>query len=47
MVSAIKKDGVALYKLARKGIEIERETRLFIFTDSISPILKPLHGRSD
>ena len=27
MVSAIKKDGVALYKLARKGIEIERETR--------------------
>ena len=26
MVSAIK-DGVALYKLARKGIEIERETR--------------------
>ncbi|HBO87666.1 MAG TPA: pseudouridine synthase, partial [Verrucomicrobia bacterium] len=27
MVSAIKKDGVALYKLARKGIEIERKTR--------------------
>ena len=27
MVSAIKKDGVSLYKLARKGIEIERETR--------------------
>ena len=28
MVSAIKKDGVALYKLARKGQEIEREARL-------------------
>ena len=28
MVSAIKKDGQALYKLARKGQEIEREPRL-------------------
>ncbi len=28
MVSAIKKGGVPLYKLARKGIEIEREPRL-------------------
>src|SRR5215813_2115273 len=28
MVSAVKKDGVPLYKLARKGIEIEREPRL-------------------
>ncbi|MBI3416792.1 MAG: tRNA pseudouridine(55) synthase TruB [Verrucomicrobia bacterium] len=28
MVSAVKKDGVALYKLARKGIEVEREARL-------------------
>jgi tRNA pseudouridine55 synthase len=28
MVSAIKKDGVALYKLARQGIEIERKPRL-------------------
>ena len=28
MVSAIKKDGVPLYKLARKGIEVEREARL-------------------
>ncbi len=28
MVSAIKKDGVPLYKLARKGIEIQREPRL-------------------
>ena len=27
MVSAIKKDGVALYKMARKGQEIEREPR--------------------
>jgi tRNA pseudouridine55 synthase len=28
MVSAIKKHGVPLYKLARKGIEVEREPRL-------------------
>ena len=28
MVSAIKKNGVPLYKLARKGVEIEREPRL-------------------
>ncbi len=28
MVSAVKKDGVPLYKLARKGIEVEREPRL-------------------
>ncbi len=28
MVSAVKKDGVPLYKLARKGIEIARESRL-------------------
>lgn len=28
MVSAIKKDGVPLYKLARKGIEVKREPRL-------------------
>ena len=28
MVSAIKKDGVPLYKLARKGVEIERPPRL-------------------
>ena len=38
MVSAIKKNGVPLYKLARKGIEVEREPRLvhiynFRFTD--------------
>jgi len=28
MVSAIKKDGVPLYKLARKGKEVERDARL-------------------
>jgi len=27
MVSAVKKDGVPLYKLARKGIEVERKER--------------------
>jgi tRNA pseudouridine55 synthase len=37
MVSAVKKDGVPLYKLARKGIEVPREPRLvhiykFLFT---------------
>ncbi len=43
MVSAIKKQGVPLYKLARKGIEIEREPRLvhiyhFRFTDYREPL---------
>ena len=43
MVSAIKKNGVPLYKLARKGIEVEREPRLihiynFRFTDYREPI---------
>ena len=43
MVSAIKKNGVPLYKLARKGIEIEREPRLvhiynFRFTDYTEPV---------
>jgi tRNA pseudouridine55 synthase len=28
MVSAVKKNGVPLYKLARKGVEVEREPRL-------------------
>jgi len=28
MVSAVKKDGVPLYKLARKGVEVERKPRL-------------------
>ncbi len=43
MVSAIKKDGVPLYKLARKGIEVERKPRLihiynFRFTDYREPL---------
>jgi tRNA pseudouridine55 synthase len=43
MVSAIKKNGVPLYKLARKGIEIEREPRLihiynFRFTGYTEPL---------
>jgi tRNA pseudouridine55 synthase len=43
MVSAIKKAGVPLYKLARKGIEVEREPRLihiynFRFTDYAEPV---------
>jgi len=43
MVSAIKKNGVPLYKLARKGIEVEREPRLvhiynFRFTDYAKPL---------
>jgi tRNA pseudouridine55 synthase len=43
MVSAVKKDGVPLYKLARKGIEVERTPRLihiynFRFTSYIEPL---------
>ena len=43
MVSAIKKDGVPLYKLARKGVEVERPARLvhiynFRFTEYHEPI---------
>jgi tRNA pseudouridine55 synthase len=43
MVSAIKKNGVPLYKLARKGIEVEREPRLvhvynFRFTAYTEPV---------
>ena len=46
MVSAIKKDGVPLYKLARKGIEVEREPRLihiynFRFTN-YEPAARPV-----
>ena len=42
MVSAIKKDGVALYKLARQGIEIEREKRLVtVFHHQIKGINLP------
>lgn len=42
MVSAIKKNGVPLYKLARKGVEVEREARLvhiynFRFTSYTEP----------
>ncbi len=43
MVSAIKKAGVPLYKLARKGVEVEREPRLihiynFRFTEYTEPL---------
>ena len=43
MVSAVKKGGVPLYKLARKGIEVEREPRLihiynFRFTSYQEPL---------
>jgi len=43
MVSAIKKNGVPLYKLARKGIEVERQPRLihiysFRFTAYNEPV---------
>lgn len=43
MVSAIKKNGVPLYKLARKGLEVEREPRLihiynFRFTKYTEPL---------
>jgi tRNA pseudouridine55 synthase len=42
MVSAVKKDGVPLYKLARQGVEVPREPRLihiytFRFTDYEEP----------
>ena len=45
MVSAIKKGGVPLYKLARKGIDVEREPRLihiynFRFTEYAEPLGK-------
>lgn len=43
MVSAIKRGGVPLYKLARKGVEVEREARLvhiynFRFTEYAEPL---------
>jgi tRNA pseudouridine55 synthase len=42
MVSAIKKDGVPLYKLARKGHEVEREPRLVhVFEYEIKRIALP------
>jgi tRNA pseudouridine55 synthase len=45
MVSAIKKGGVPLYKLARKGVEVEREPRLvhvynYRFTEYHEPLGK-------
>jgi tRNA pseudouridine55 synthase len=43
MVSAVKKGGVPLYKLARKGIEVEREARLIhIYTFRFSSYEEPV-----
>jgi tRNA pseudouridine55 synthase len=43
MVSAVKKGGVPLYKLARKGIEIEREARLIhIYTFRFASYQEPI-----
>ena len=43
MVSAIKKDGVPLYKLARKGVEVQREPRLIhIYTFRFDSYKEPL-----
>jgi tRNA pseudouridine55 synthase len=43
MVSAVKKAGVPLYKLARKGIEVEREARLIhIYTFHFSAYQEPI-----
>ena len=43
MVSAVKKGGVPLYKLARKGLEVEREPRLIhIYTFQFSAYQEPL-----
>jgi tRNA pseudouridine55 synthase len=42
MVSAVKKDGVPLYKLARKGVQVEREPRLIhIYTFRFSAYQEP------
>ncbi|MBN2505642.1 MAG: tRNA pseudouridine(55) synthase TruB [Verrucomicrobia bacterium] len=43
MVSAVKQDGVPLYKLARRGVQVERKPRLvhvyqFAFTDYAEPL---------
>ncbi|HEY0455211.1 MAG TPA: tRNA pseudouridine(55) synthase TruB [Verrucomicrobiae bacterium] len=44
MVSAVKKDGVPLYKLARKGMEVERKARLIhVYTFKFSSYEEP-HG---
>ncbi|MFO1498113.1 MAG: tRNA pseudouridine(55) synthase TruB [Verrucomicrobiota bacterium] len=43
MVSAVKKEGVPLYKLARKGIEVERKPRLVhIYSFRFSSYAEPL-----
>lgn len=43
MVSAIKKEGVPLYKLARKGVEVQREPRLIhIYKFRFSKYEEPL-----
>lgn len=42
MVSAIKKDGVPLYKMARKGLEVEREPRqIHIYSFEITGFENP------
>jgi tRNA pseudouridine55 synthase len=43
MVSAVKKAGVPLYKLARKGVEVEREPRLIhVYTFRFSAYQEPV-----
>ena len=43
MVSAVKKDGVPLYKLARKGIEVERKPKLIhIYSLTFSSYVEPV-----
>ena len=43
MVSAVKKNGVPLYKLARKGIEVQREPRLIhIYSFRFSAYAEPI-----
>jgi tRNA pseudouridine55 synthase len=43
MVSAVKKDGVPLYKLARKGVEVPREPRLIhIYSFRFSSYAEPV-----
>lgn len=43
MVSAVKKDGVPLYKLARKGVEVERKPRLIhVYSFQFSGYQEPL-----
>ncbi len=43
MVSAVKKDGVPLYKLARRGVEVERKSRLVhIYSFRFSSYQEPL-----